>query len=122
MTTHGNNDNENTSLVDVMLALKENVFRTLNVADLGIVTKIDGDIVQCKFLTNNNVAINCIKLNNISVKLGDVVLITFTNTDFRVSLAQYKTNQEVITRSSQIYHDIRYGVIIGIIYTKSEVK
>ena len=40
---HGN-DTENSSFLDVCFALKNNVFRTLNVADVCIVREINGDI------------------------------------------------------------------------------
>ena len=45
---HGNNT-ENSSFLDVCFALKNNVFRTMNVADVCVVREINGDV----YLTNN---------------------------------------------------------------------
>lgn len=43
--THGN-DTENSSFLDVCFALKNNVFRTLNVADICVIREIDGEVLR----------------------------------------------------------------------------
>lgn len=119
---HGN-DTENSSFLDVCFALKNNVFRTLNVADVCVVREINGESFRCEYITDSNTNIECVKLSSITVKSNDVVLVVFTNNDFRASLNAYKANQANTnsTTTTTQYHEKAYGVIVGVIYSKPEV-
>ena len=117
------NKSENSSFLDVCYALKNNVFRTLNVADVCVVREINGDSLRCEYITDCNTSIACIKLQsvNIRIKVNDVVLVVFTNNDFRASLNAFKAGQANTDSKTTLYHEKAYGVVVGLIYRKPEV-
>lgn len=117
---HGN-DTENSSFLDVCFALKNNVFRTMNVADVCVVREINGDILRCEYITDSGTNIECIKLQGLDINVSDVVLVIFTNNDFRASLNAFKANQTNTDSKTALYHEKAYGVVVGLIYRKSEV-
>ena len=100
--------------LQVLLALKGNIMRDLNVADIAIVDKDDGPI-RCKLLNNEEIKIECEKLKGLTIAKDDLVLVLFTNSDFRNNLKQIRNNQKPQKTSSQSLHNKNYGVIIGII-------
>lgn len=125
---HGN-DTENTSFLDVIFALRQNVMRTINTSDLYIVRQIHTKegiipipvgIYLCESLTNADTKIDCIKLQGLELKTGDVVLVTFTSHDFRASLRAYKNGDANTNSETQSFHDKLYGIITGIVYRKGE--
>lgn len=117
---HGNKT-ENTSFLDVCFALKNNIFRTMNVADLCVVRSINDNIARCEYLTNSETTIETTMLMNLEINVNDVVLVVFTTNDFRASLKAYKTNQANTNNTTTTFHDKRYGVIVGVIFRKTEV-
>ena len=111
---HGNRT-ENTSLVTVLQAVKRNIFRTLNTLDVYIVRDILDNTYKCELITNADIKISVIALQDIKIQKGDVVLVAFTSQDFRASLAQYK-NDPISVRNSvdtKSFHELTYGIIIG---------
>lgn len=121
MAQHGN-DSENSSFLDVCFALKNNVFRTLNVADVCVVREINGDALRCEYITDASTNIECTKLDGLDIKVNDVVLVVFTSNDFRASLNAFKANQANTDAKTLTFHEKSYGVIVGLIYRKPEVK
>lgn len=117
---HGN-ATENSSFLDVCFALKNNVFRTLNVADVCVVREINGDILRCEYITDCKTNIECIKLQGLDIKVSDVVLVIFTNNDFRASLNVFKASQTNTDSKTTLYHEKAYGIVVGLIYRKPEV-
>lgn len=112
------NKNTDASFTDVVLALKNNIMRNCNVAELVVITKIQDDKLQATLLTNPQQMIECTKLHDLEVQVNDVVLVIFTSTDFRVNLSKYKNNQVIQPISSQTLHSKMYGVVVGLIYRK----
>lgn len=117
---HGN-DTENSSFLDVCFALKNNVFRTLNVADICIVREINGESLRCEYITDSNTNIECIKLQGLDIKVSDAVLVIFANNDFRASLNAFKAGQTNTDSKTTLYHENAYGIVVGLIYRKPEV-
>lgn len=101
----------------VLLALKKNVMKDTNVADVCIVNKVD-DSIYCAPVNNSNVTIVCDKLNNLNVSQNDIVVVLYMNSDFRQNLKRFKQNQPLMNVNSEQMHSLNYGVIIGIIYKK----
>lgn len=119
--THGN-ETQDTSFLDVCFALKNNVFRTLNVADVCVVREINNESFRCEYITNSDTSIECIKFEGLDIKVSDVVLVVFTNNDFRASLNAFKAGQANTNATTQAFHEKSYGVIVGLIYRRPEVK
>lgn len=114
------NETENSSFLDVCFALKNNIFRTLNVADVCVVREINGDLIKCEYITSSTTTIFCAKLKNLTVKVNDVVLVVFTTNDFRTSLDLFKKGQKNTNFITLQQHDIAYGVVVGVIYQEGK--
>lgn len=99
----------------VLLTLKNTIKKELNVAELGIVQRIDNDNIYCTLLNNNQINIQCIKLKDLELNIGDCVLIIFTNSNFKVNLLKYRNNQVTQVLNTNELHTTNNGVIIGII-------
>ena len=107
------NQNVSSDFLRVLMALKSNVMKDTNVAEIAIVSQINGDEISCNLLNDNNIKVVCVSLHGISINEGDVVLIIFTNTDFRTNLKRYKQSQATYKIEADTLHSKNYGVIIG---------
>ena len=110
------NKNVSSDFLRVLLALKSNVMKDLNVAELAIVNQIKNDTYYCSLINSSNITLNCIKLKNLQVQENDIVLVIFTNTDFRQNLKRIKSNQKTIDNvTNENLHNKSYAIIVGII-------
>lgn len=110
----GNNVQDN-DFFRLLLALKSNIMRATNVADLAVVENVTNDEILCRLLSDNAKKITCVKLKNLTIKKSDVVLVIYTNTDFRSNLKRAKSGQTTQTIEEHDLHSKSYGVIAGII-------
>lgn len=115
---HGN-QTENTSFMDVIFALKQNIFKTLNTCDLYVVRQ-SGDKFTCESIVNNDTKLEAIKLKDLDVQVDDIVLVTFTSHDFRASLNAYKNGDANTNSETTEFHKKTYGIITGVVYRKGE--
>lgn len=121
MNSEHGNYTENTSFVDVLKTLKQNIFRTMQTAELCVVREDAGDgSYRCEFLTNSQIFVSAIKLQDLDVQVNDVVLIVFTGCDYRASLNAYKNGDANTSFMTLEYHQKQYGVITGLIYRKTQ--
>ena len=102
----------------VLLAVKKSTLEDCNVADVYqvISENTDGTYI-CNYINNKNIKIAAIPIENLNISVGDVVLIIFTNTDFRTNVNKIKAGKvtQTITENMQI-HSTAFGVIVGIIF------
>lgn len=112
----GNKSNQG-SFLDVMMALKRNVMRDLNVADLVQITQV-GTSIKASLLTNPTQVIECVTLQNLDIQQNDIALAIFTNTDFRVNLEKYKNGQKIQKLDNSTLHSKNAAVIVGLVYRK----
>lgn len=111
------NQNTTSSFNDVLLALKNNIMRNINVADIvKIVQKLDNNQYKVQSITNTNSIFTCISLSNLNFKANDIALILFTKADFRTNLLKLQNNQSISTNTNTILHSNAYGILIGLIY------
>ena len=113
------NDNNQTtdgSFLSILLTLKENIMFSLNVAELMIVTRIDNDDVYCADINDSERTYVCAKLQNLTLKVDDVVLVIFTNKDFRSNLKKIKNKVQPQNSSMYCSHSKDNGVIVGVVY------
>lgn len=106
--------NEQTAL-DVCMALKGNVMRSLNVAELGIIKEINESNYRCK-LINSDIQIECNAIMNLELQVNDVVLIIFTNNNYKNNLKRVKDNKQTITLDVNNLHSLEYGMILALVY------
>lgn len=113
------NDFQQYDLVTVFKASETRLMRHLHVATMAVVTKSDGDSVQCMpfpiregTTTNNIYAYN---IGKSEFKEGDKVLVIFTDRDFRKNYSSATTSERSIaTTNDAKLHSIDYGVVIPI--------
>ncbi len=118
--TTGNN-NVSSDFMRVLMALKAHTMRAIPVADLVVVTKIDGDNIKAAYLANQNTFVECIALKSLQLKVGDIALCVFTKTRFRENLAKVKAGKQPQTMPDNTeIHSRNNGVIVGVVYSKEE--
>ena len=116
-----NNNTVTSDFMRVLLALKSNTLKDCNVADVYIVSSITNDGYYCTNVSNKNIKLTAIALQGLEIVAGDVVLVIFTNSDFRQNLKRYKQGS-IITENKdiEIIHSTAFGIIVGIVYHKEE--
>ena len=90
-----------------------NRMKDLNVAEVGQVTEIKGDNYTITSLNNPSIKLKCLKLKNLQINLKDIVLVLFTNSDFRLNLNKIKNNQVTQKIEDENLHSKNFGIIIG---------
>lgn len=120
---YSNNKNATSDFLRVLLALKTNVMRNLHCAEICEVSEISAinDTITCITLTDRTY-ISAIPLYNIDIRKNDVVIVIYTDTDFRASLAKIKKGLVIQPTAEKTadYHTKSYGVIIGIVYRRDD--
>lgn len=111
------NDFQQYDLVTVFKSSETRIMRHLHVSTMAVVTKIDGDTIQCMpFPIRENTTANNIyafNIGNVDYKVGDKVLVIFTDRDFRKNYASATTSERSIgTTNDALLHSIDYGVVI----------
>lgn len=119
MNSEHGNYTQNTSFVDVLKTLKQNIFKTMQTAEVAVVREDLGEgSYRCEYITNNQVFFSAIKLQDLDVQVNDAVLVIFTGTDFRASLNALKNGQADTSSTTISYHQKLYGIITGVVYRK----
>lgn len=115
------NQNEEYTLNKIYAAMKQNIFRDLNTAEVVQVISIDDTNSKylCSLMSNPNLKFECTKLQDLTVEQSDIMLCIFTSTDFRANLIKYKNNQVVNTMQVNELHSKNYGILIGLVYRQS---
>lgn len=111
------NDFQQYDLVTVFKSSETRIMRHLHVSTMAVVTKIDGDTIQCMpFPIRENTTANNIyafNIGNVNYEVGDKVLVIFTDRDFRKNYASATTSERSIgTTNDALLHSIDYGVVI----------
>ena len=97
----------------VLLTLKKNIMRDLNVAEVCKVTEVNNNVYTVVSINNSNLRLKCTKLSSLNPKKDDLVLVIFTNTDYRLNLG--KTNKPFQNLPEETLHSLNYGIITGLV-------
>lgn len=106
-----------TGLGKVLDALKSNIMKNTHNSSLGIVREISNDTAYVEFIPiidkNNRTNTLCYNMCPFKLAVNDLVVVIFTDHDFRKNLRQYK-NDSTLTQliTQDVLHSIEYGVII----------
>lgn len=116
--------NESTQLVSgdflrVLLALKENIMRDLNVAEICRVQSITQGNYFCESLADSTV-INAMSLANVNASVGDIVLVVFCNRDFRANLKMINYRTDFVETENNQRHSNAFGVIVGKVISEGD--
>lgn len=115
------NEVNSKDFLEILFALKNNIMKDLNVCEVAQIESISNDIYRCKILSTDEV-ITAIPLQNLTISQNDVVVILFSNTDFRTNLKRIQNDNVAITNDTLNLHNKSFGIIIGILYHKEETK
>ena len=97
----------------VLLTLKKNIMRDLNVAEVCKVTEVKEKEITVISINNSNLKLKCIKLASLDVQKDDLVYVSFNNTDYRLNYNRFKNNQILQNLNDSLLHSTNYGIIIG---------
>lgn len=115
------NEVNSKDFLEILFALKNNIMKDLNVCEVAQIESISNEIYKCKILSTDEV-ITAIPLQNLQIAQKDVVVILFSNTDFRTNLKRIQNDNVAITDDTLNLHNKSFGIIIGILYHKEETK
>lgn len=115
------NEVNSKDFLEILFALKNNIMKDLNVCEVAQIESISNEIYKCKILSTDEV-ITAIPLQNLTISQNDVVVILFSNTDFRTNLKRIQHDNDGITDDTLNLHNKSFGIIIGILYHKEETK
>ena len=115
------NEVNSKDFLEILFALKNNIMKDLNVCEVAQIESISSEIYKCKILSTNEV-ITAIPLQNLQIAQNDVVVILFSNTDFRTNLKRIQNDNAGITDNTLNLHNKSFGIIMGILYHKEETK
>ena len=107
---------EENDLTALVLALKYNINRDLNVATLAKVVDVNKNVCEPFPLIENEEKKNiyCLKIKNLELNVGDIVIILFCDRNFIQSYNQIINNQlPTKLKENTNLHSDKYGVIIG---------
>lgn len=115
------NKNASSDFIRVILALKKNIARETYVSEVCQIQEIKEEEIIVNPINFPNQKIYCCALKDLELKNKDVVLVNFTNTDYRLNLKRIKSDQKTqeIEEKNNL-HSIEYGVIVGLIYRKED--
>ena len=111
----------NDSELDVLLALKENIFKNLKVGSFGQVKSVNEEdntasvVLFPSYKDSIEITISVTICKSVIVKEDDVVVILFLDTNFKQSLKQTIKQQKRSGLDTSIVemHSINYGVVIA---------
>ena len=115
------NEVNSKDFLEILFALKNNIMKDLNVCEVAQIESISSGIYKCKILSTDEV-ITAIPLQNLQIAQNDVVVILFSNTDFRTNLKRIQNDNAGITDDTLNLHNKSFGIIMGILYHKEETK
>lgn len=112
------NQTKSSDFMRVLLTLKDNIMTSNNVAEVCRIDSINNDEIIAFCINDSSKKLICTKLANLELAVDDIVLIIFTNTDFRKNLKKIKQGYNTQNIEKAELHSLAYGVIIGLIYRK----
>lgn len=97
----------------VLLALKESIMKDIHCSELAIIKEVHTNNCNCSLLSNPEIKINAYKTKGTICRVGDIVLVAFSDNDFRSNLLKKDSNSQLQVIDSPIKHQLDYGIIIS---------
>lgn len=128
-----NTTNVGSDFLRVLMALKTNIMKDINVCDIAIVKSISDEGVYCTMLNNSQTTVLAKVMSPLKtesneetnttdttdsttepqLQVNDIVVVLYTNTDFRQNLAKLSAGESTYDVDSTTRHSKSFGVIIG---------
>lgn len=113
MNYDNGNNNITGDFLRVLMALKSNISKSINVAEVGLVENVDEEWINCTLFCDGT-TIYTKKLDALDIKTGDCVLVIFTGHEFATNLNRVKNRQTVIVQGNEEnLHTRSTGIIVG---------
>lgn len=100
-------------LLKVLLALKDSIMKDIHCSELAVIKEVFTDNCNCSLISNPNIKINAYRVKGTRCKVGDVVLVAFSDNDFRSNLVKKDNNTKLQTIDSVVKHQLDYGIIVS---------
>lgn len=97
----------------VLLALKESIMKDIHCSELAIIKEVHTNNCNCSLLSNPEIKINAYKTKGTICRVGDIVLVAFSDNDFRSNLLKKDNDSQLQIIDSPIKHQLDYGIIIS---------
>lgn len=97
----------------VLLALKESIMKDIHCSELAIIKEVYANNCNCSLLSNPEIKINAYKTKGTICRVGDIVLVAFSDNDFRSNLLKKDNDSQLQAIDSPIKHQLDYGIIIS---------
>ena len=97
----------------VLLALKESIMKDIHCSELAIIKEVYTNNCNCSLLSNPEIKINAYKTKGTICRVGDIVLVAFSDNDFRSNLLKKDNDSQLQVIDSPIKHQLDYGIIIS---------
>lgn len=107
------NKTDNPDFLKVLLTLKANIMKDLNVCEICKVVDISKDSYVVNPINNTKEKLYCKTITNSTLNKGDLVLVIFTNSDYRLNLKKIKAGEKPQEVAQTDLHSRNYGVIIA---------
>lgn len=107
------NKTDNPDFLKVLLTLKANIMKDLNVCEICKVVDISKDSYVVNPINNTKEKLYCKTITNSTINKGDLVLVIFTNSDYRLNLKKIKAGEKPQEVAQTDLHSRNYGVIIA---------
>ena len=109
----------NDDFLQVLLALKKNIMNNTGVAEVAQIVNVKEDFYSCKILSTG-MTVPGYSLKGLNVNVNDIIVLIFTDTDFRSNLKRIKKGQPSQEITQEVLHTKDCGIIIGILYKEDE--
>lgn len=107
------NQTDNPDFLKVLLTLKANIMKDLNVCEICKVIDISKDNYIVNPINNTKEKLYCKTVTDSTINKGDLVLVIFTNSDYRLNLKKIKAGEKPQEVDQTDLHSRNYGVIIA---------
>ena len=97
----------------VLLALKESIMKDIHCSELAIIKEVYANNCNCSLLSNPEIKINAYKTKGTICRVGDIVLVAFSDNDFRSNILKKDNDSQLQVIDSPIKHQLDYGIIIS---------
>lgn len=110
----GNKDTNNFQLMDVLIQLKNNIMRDLNVCKIcKVIEKKNDYVYMVSSINNENQRLYAFDFCESKININDIVIVIFTDEDNRINLNKILNEEKTQIAESINMHALEYGVIIN---------
>lgn len=111
MDVYSGNKNVTSDFNRMALKIKEKALQDCHCVEVAQVMSTTNGQYQCRTISQQFMFV-AMAMQGLTISVGDVVIVVFADTDFRVNLKNVQ-NSMAISPMESTYHSMSYGIIIG---------